>query len=211
MTFISIFTSQISVFPDNPAIDPETSNPVNESEEFCGMFSTKLEGKNILLAAEMDGIISSELLDHSSEINWEKLEFVELKVKRRETTERQKSNFYRFKLIKWWCQSFLVGINKVFFGLRDDRGIVDEIDQMNVNDMPKMAKRDWNSSICLDFCNQFLDSVAKSMKNVDSSETVFRYDWDQQKSNTVVEKRLEGANNLRFLPDWYLEQIFNKR
>lgn len=134
-------------FIDNPDVDPETSTPVDETEEFCGMFSTKLEGKNILLAAEMDGIISNKILDHSSEINWEKLEFVELKVKRRETNERQKNNFYRFKLIKWWCQSFLVGISKVYFGLRDDRGIVDEIDKMNVNDMPKMAK------VCLNFFN----------------------------------------------------------
>lgn len=125
---------------DNPNVDPETNQPVNETEEFCGMFSTKLEGKNILLAAEMDGILSNKMLDYSSEINWDEQEFVELKVKRRETNERQKSNFYRFKLIKWWCQSFLVGIQRVYFGLRDDRGIVDEIDQMNVTDMPNMAK-----------------------------------------------------------------------
>lgn len=65
---------------------------------------------------------------------------------------------------------------------------------------------DWNSGICLDFCNKFLDSVAKSMKNIDSSQTVFKYEWDQQKSYTIAESRLDGANNLSFLPDWFLKQ-----
>lgn len=45
------------------------------------------------------------------------------------------------------------------------------------------------------------------MKNIDSSQTVFKYEWDQQKSYTIVESRLDGANNLSFLPDWYLKQI----
>lgn len=45
------------------------------------------------------------------------------------------------------------------------------------------------------------------MINVDSSQTVFRYDWDQQKSYTIAENRLEGVNNLRFLPEWFLKQI----
>jgi len=30
----------------------------------------------------------------------------------------------RFKLLKWWAQSFLVGIPKIVCGFRDDDGIV---------------------------------------------------------------------------------------
>lgn len=41
---------------------PDTDEPVFESEEFCAVFQTKLNNKNLLYGAEMDGIISDKEL-----------------------------------------------------------------------------------------------------------------------------------------------------
>lgn len=56
---------------------------------------------------------------------------------------RVKTNYLeisRFKLLKWWCQSFLVGIETIYCGFRDDDGIVSSVKDFKVKDLPKMAK-----------------------------------------------------------------------
>lgn len=47
---------------------------------------------------------------------------------------------YRHKLLKWWCQSFLVGIDTIYCGFRDDDGVVTSVKEFRVRDLPKMAK-----------------------------------------------------------------------
>jgi hypothetical protein len=39
----------------------------------------------------------------------------------------------RHKLLKWWAQSFLVGIETVVCGLRDGDGVVQRIEELPVN------------------------------------------------------------------------------
>lgn len=41
-------------------------------------------------------------------------------------TQREELNqgFFRNKSLKWWLQSFFVGINNIVVGFRDDNGIV---------------------------------------------------------------------------------------
>lgn len=46
----------------------------------------------------------------------------------------------RFKLLKWWAQSFLVGIPRVLCGFRDDDGKVGTIEELSVREMPHRAK-----------------------------------------------------------------------
>ena len=48
--------------------------------------------------------------------------------------------YCRFKLIKWWAQSFLVGIPKIVCGYRDDDGVVHRLEEMDVQTLPDLAK-----------------------------------------------------------------------
>ena len=48
--------------------------------------------------------------------------------------------YSRFKLIKWWAQSFLIGIEKVIGGFRDDDGVVRRLETFNTLDMARMCK-----------------------------------------------------------------------
>jgi hypothetical protein len=38
-------------------------------------------------------------------------------------TERDRTSFERYKLLKFWSQSFLAGVPRVVVGFRDDEGI----------------------------------------------------------------------------------------
>ena len=46
----------------------------------------------------------------------------------------------RFKLLKWWAQSFLLGIPKIIGGFRDDEGIVRRLEVFKTLEIPKMLR-----------------------------------------------------------------------
>lgn len=87
----------------------------------------------------MDGIESNQMLDLNT-VDLNRCNFVELKVKLREQNARQHQNYQRFKLRNWWCQCFLVNVQKVIVGTRTQDGIVDELTEMNVKDFPKQCQ-----------------------------------------------------------------------
>lgn len=103
------------------------------------MFSTDLNGQSLLYGAEMDGIESSVRCDLNS-IDLNECNFVELKVKLREQNERQKTNYHRFKLRNWWCQTFLANIQKIIVGTRNSNGIIENISNLSVKDIPKQNR-----------------------------------------------------------------------
>lgn len=206
---------------------PETNEPVNENEEFCCMFSTKLNNQRLLYGAEMDGIECEAAYDIDN-VDLNKCKFIELKVKLKEKFGRQKQNFLRYKLRNWWCQCFLANIKKVIYGTRNADGIVCDITPIHVNDIPKQVgvsnchkqnfyfqislnsicffQNMWSPAVCMEFCDKFLKLIAKEMKNVDSPYTVYRFDYDPEKSNYINMQIFENKNEHCFLPEWYIRQ-----
>lgn len=103
------------------------------------MFKTTLNGQRLLYGAEMDGIESDTTFDlNTKDLN--ECQFVELKVKLREQHERQRQNYYRYKLRNWWCQCFLAKIDKIIVGTRKENGVVTELSDVYVRDIPRQVK-----------------------------------------------------------------------
>lgn len=123
---------------DEPNKPPDTSKPVDEKEEFCCVFQSRLRERKLLYAAEMDGVYSDKLLTDPLPI--ENLKFIELKTSRIVDNERQFSNLKKFKFIRWWSQSFLVGIENILCGFRDDKGIVRNLKNYRVADLPRISE-----------------------------------------------------------------------
>jgi RAT1-interacting protein len=83
----------LNSFSDKPDGVPDVRKPVNESEELCVMFRTKLSNHHLLFGAEMDGVKSTTEINNCSELA--KAEFIELKTSRQIETARQNQNFKR--------------------------------------------------------------------------------------------------------------------
>ncbi|XP_058466635.1 decapping nuclease DXO homolog [Malaya genurostris] len=203
------FKFEQHVLTDEPNSKPDTNSPVIESEEFCAMFRTTLEKNRILYGAEMDGIVADKPVDKNflDADHLARLEFIEVKVKRNETNPRQVENFFRFKTRNWWCQSFLVNIQRIFVGLRDDLGMVNEIKEMSLKEIDRSSRRYWSASICTAFCSHFLDTVQRIMLNVDCPNTVYRFEYDSRRCRNVVYFVQKEPNNDSFLPNWYCSVI----
>lgn len=187
------FKFESFVLSDHPSEHPPgSSKPVIEAEEFCAMFSTQIDGKKILYGAEMDGVVASQPCKTLEDIK--KVPLVEVKVKRRETNERQLTNFYRFKSRNWWLQSFLVGIDAIHVGLRNDDGFVDEVRKVPIKELSDEAKKSdfWHATVAMNFLSDFLKKVSSDMKQLDNPLIVHRYQYDASRSDFVTCQRLDG-------------------
>ena len=120
---------------DEPNEEPDANSVLNTNQEFCCIVKTRLGGHSLLYGAEVDGVKTQ------SKPPWNNLEdFVELKTNRLIETNKQDNSFRRFKLLKFWVQSFLVGIPTIVCGYRDDNGLVTKLEKLPVNSLPSMAK-----------------------------------------------------------------------
>ncbi|XP_055917098.1 decapping nuclease DXO homolog [Eupeodes corollae] len=191
----------------NPSEEPNTSAPVDECEEFCCMYKTKIQGMELLFGAEIDGAISSTVcknIENKDVLN--SLKLVELKCSLRPSNERQQQNFYRFKCRNWWCQSFLVGIQDLMVGYRNDKGFVDEIKHMEVRSLPKMSSNFWTPSQCADFLVRFLQMVKNVLRDVNCPHTVYEFNFDPR-SKAIGYRIYRGRSLHTILPDWYVMML----
>ena len=197
------FKFESYILSEHPSkMPPGSTKPVIEPEQFCAMFSTEIDGKKILYGAEMDGVIAKEPCKSLDDLR--KVPKVEVKVKRRETNQRQVENFYKFKSLNWWLQSFLVGIDAIHVGIRNDDGIVEEIKRVTLKELSDAAKKNdyWHGTVAMNFLNDFLKKVSKDMKNIDNPHVVFRYCWDPLRSDFITHRTFEGHHHTFLTPEY---------
>ncbi len=88
-------------------------------------------------------------------INW-----VELKTSAECETDRDRLKYER-KLLKFWIQSFLLGVPKIIVGFRSKNGILQRLDELETKNIPnfvnKQGKGTWNGNLCINFTANFLD------------------------------------------------------
>ncbi|KAG1446203.1 hypothetical protein G6F56_009651 [Rhizopus delemar] len=85
----------------------------------------------------------------------------------------------KYKLLKFWAQSFLVGIPRVICGFRDDDGQIVNVEELKTLEMPRKV-RDmpgmWNPAVCLNFANQVLDWI-KTVVTEDDATTTYSIEY----------------------------------
>jgi len=64
------------------------------------------------------------------------------------------------KLLKFWIQSFLVGVPKIIVGFRDKQGTLLRVEELATQGIPATVKkrgRSWDGNTCVNFAAAFLD------------------------------------------------------
>lgn len=93
--------------------------------------------------------------DYSLPINW-----VELKTAEEIRSDRDLLKFER-KLLKFWIQSFLLGVPKIVVGFRSKDGYLMRIQEIETRTIPGAVKRkgkdSWDGNTCINFAAAFLD------------------------------------------------------
>lgn len=90
-----------------------------------------------------------------SPINW-----VELKTSQDIRGQGDMDAFHR-KLMKFWIQSFLLGVPKIVVGFRTRDGILSEVKEIETHKIPETVNAgpnpQWNADMCVNFAAAFLD------------------------------------------------------
>lgn len=161
---------------------------------------TRLDSFKILYAAEVDGVdedVKKESLDD--------MQFIEIKTRMADTTERQYNNYLKFKLPKWWCQSFLVGVEKIYCGFRTEDGHVKKIEALEVKNIPKMCQYHWSPNIMVQFGVDFLAMVHDLMQEVDCPYTVYQFNYDSNVNRNITYEVFQDKNTFSFLPETHMD------
>lgn len=114
---------------------------------------------------------------------------------------------YERKLLKFWIQSFLLGVPKIIVGFRSNHGILQRLEELETRNIPnivmKKGKGTWDGNTCINFTSSFLECkvlalypvlgdlaerVLLGLKSTISSEGVWKIKRTERSSKIEVVK-----------------------
>ncbi|XP_014349784.1 decapping and exoribonuclease protein isoform X3 [Latimeria chalumnae] len=142
----------------DPQGKPNPAGIVNTNEAYCTVIQAKLKWHSLLFSGEVD------CKDQSYHTGKAPSYYVELKTSKEVYTQKEQRNLYRYKLLKWWAQSFLPGVPRIIVGFRDNDGTVVSLqtfETMKIFHVIKNEKNMWKPTVCVNFCDAFLSFIKK--------------------------------------------------
>lgn len=111
-----------------------------------------------MIGGEVDAVFGEKPDDPNDAIPW-----VELKTTKQITSQKDADKF-EDKLLKYWAQSFLLGVPHVIVGFRTEQGDLAGIRQMATQKLASDQKRraqengrpTWDGNVCVSFTAAFL-------------------------------------------------------
>ncbi|XP_003737799.1 decapping and exoribonuclease protein [Galendromus occidentalis] len=187
-----------------PGGRPTPEEPNNEKEEYVSVVRTRLgESHSLLFGAEIDAV-DPKVLQKKPHLKHSTRRYVEMKTSRRIDNDRQNETFLRYKTIKWWAQSYLIGIPRVICGFRNDDGIVERLESYPLGTLAHLGKRFWRQEDSVQFLHTFLHFVKKHA--VDDRITLFEFMPSSHKIKCMLlPEHSHEFSQLRILPPWYTD------
>ncbi|KAH8200894.1 hypothetical protein TruAng_004980 [Truncatella angustata] len=178
-------------------IENRDKEVVSNKAQYCSVVRTGL-GKTVLcIGGEVDAVWDTKPMVPGAPTNW-----VELKTSASIRDDRDMNNFER-KLMKFWIQSFLLGVPKIIVGFRSQGGILEKIEEIKTESIPVTAAqrgvKTWNANMCINFGAGFLEWLRRTIND----EGVWRI-RRQPKSGTIDVFRVEEAGHGRILTDEFI-------
>ena len=157
---------------------------VSNYAQYCSIVRTGFGKTKLVIAGEVDAVEDFKPQDKSTPIKW-----VELKTTAEVQNERDNIKLER-KLLKFWAQSFLLGVPKIVVGYRSPQGMLLRVEEMETQSIPDkvqlQGKRMWDGQTCINFTSSFLDckitlpsiwvslTCSTVLKSTSTSEGVWR-------------------------------------
>ncbi|PYH28690.1 DXO/RAI1 family decapping nuclease [Aspergillus neoniger CBS 115656] len=128
---------------------------VNNNAQYCSVVRTAIGRARLVIGGEVDAIWDCKPERKEDPIHW-----VELKTSAEIRNDRDLVKYER-KLLKFWAQSFLLGVPKIIVGFRDQQGIVHRLEELETAAIPgkvkKLGRGTWDGNICINFAATFLE------------------------------------------------------
>jgi RAT1-interacting protein len=144
-------------------IENRDNEVTNNKEQYCSVVRTGFGKSIVCLGGEVDAIWDAKPETPGKPINW-----VELKTTAEIHTHNDRFKFDR-KLMRYWIQSFLLGVPKIIVGYRTQDGILSGVEEFSTLSMPQDVQRrktaKWDGNVCIKFASLFLDWLRQSIND----------------------------------------------
>ena len=176
------------------AIDARDEEVVNNNTQYCSIVRTGIGTNALILGGEVDCIMGERPSNPDDPVPW-----VELKT----SAEPPSNNFretqkFERKLLKFWAQSFLLGVPKIFVGFRTQDGYLIRTTELETQKIPGQVSRGqgtWNGNICINMTAAFLDFLKKAVMGQDGVWRIKR----AKNSREIEIFQIEAAGTGRIL------------
>ncbi|KAE9551231.1 hypothetical protein FO519_005564 [Halicephalobus sp. NKZ332] len=118
--------------------DPTPDEPVSTWEEMGAAFFTIFPGSPEAKEAEVKAFYAAEMDGLDSENR-----HVEVKT---QAHGLWKGQFFQKKAMKWWIQSHIVDINYLIVGIRNNNGIVNRVEKVDLDNITRRCDQ-WNGNV----------------------------------------------------------------
>ncbi|KAF9108792.1 hypothetical protein BGX27_008235 [Mortierella sp. AM989] len=186
----------------DPELIGRLEGTVDTNLQYCTIARTKIGRNSIIMGAEVDCISEPKRPAPFNPLS----HYIELKTSRIIGSDRERNNFEKHKLLKFWAQSFLPGIPTIIVGFRDDDGNVVTVETFKTMEIPRLVRgKDgaWDSTICINFLDRVFDFLRKLIV-IDDPEVTYSIRWAAPFK--AIEVEYEGKKNAfltkRFLNRW---------
>lgn len=200
MTYWGYKFETLALIPTPPSstspqdIERHQRSIVSNHAQHCSIVSTSFGPHSLLLAGEVDGLFAPKASDPSTPIQWVELKTAEELPPPARQQHRDILKFER-KLLKFWAQSFLLGVPSITVGFRSKKGVLRGLQTFNTHDLPGMVRRGtgcWDGNICINFATAVLGWLKDTIRGEGVWRVVLR-----KKSGTVeVMKVMEGTGGV---------------
>jgi len=159
-TFWGYKFETLSTLPDwwsrctQEQIESRDEEIVSNEAQWCLIVRTGFDKTRIILGGEVDALLSGEPRSHDNPPT-----YVELKTSKEVRTGADAA-FLDRKMLRFWAQSFLLGVSKIIIGFRDSRGTLCSLQEHSTTSLPSRAKKSgrnhWDGNTCINFTSAFL-------------------------------------------------------
>ncbi|QRV89694.1 nuclear 5'-3' exoribonuclease-interacting protein, Rai1p [Ceratobasidium sp. AG-Ba] len=134
------------------------SGDVDTNVQFCSVVKTKIDTERIILGGEVDCCRDRYTGQPDT--------YVELKTSIAIRNPQDEQRFER-KLLKFWAQSFLLGVPEIVVGFRTHQGQISTIQSFQTMGLPRMVRGKpgaWDPNTCLVFIGKLLRFIRMTLE-----------------------------------------------
>lgn len=185
-------------FTDRTEVDSREDIQVSNYAQYCSIVRTGFGKSKMVIGGEVDAVLDVRNPEPGGQNNW-----VELKTTAELVNEKEQNKYER-KLMKFWAQSFLLGVPNIVVGFRDQQGWLRRLEQLDTQGIPdkilKSSRRMWDGQTCINFTS----AVLEWLKEVIVGEGVWRI-RKAEKSSVLEVYKVEEAGTGDILSEVFLQ------
>ncbi|KFG80953.1 Protein RAI1 [Metarhizium anisopliae] len=148
-------------------IENRENQIVNNKEQYCSVVRTGI-GKTVLCLGGENTTLTRKPVWDSKPQTGQPINWVELKTTAEIRSDHDMDNFHR-KLMKFWIQSFLLGVPKIIVGFRTRDGVLVDVKEIETHNIPQTVNSRqgarWNADMCVNFAGEFLEFLQSTIND----------------------------------------------